>query len=150
MITDAFLTYQFVKRFVLPFSKWKAHDLGIIDSAGNVLKRRRDLVTEEERLAFGTFDLLVLNMKKAAARIPGGGSVLASAALTSLLMKEDAEAVASDVEWLLEDAPTNSVGSGQVAGAGIGPQGEPAKRGKFKKARDILRRKVDARIKSAI
>lgn len=28
-------------------------------------------------------------------------------------------------DFLREDAPTNNVGSGAVAGAGVGPQGEP-------------------------
>lgn len=146
-IVDAYLTYQFVKRFVLPFKRWPAYDLHIIDEEGNVLKKRSEL-TPEERVAFGTFDLLVLNVKKWTA---SRTNVIMPSIITALLMKEDVtyQEIAERVEDVLEDGdsaavPTNNVGSGAVAGAGVGPQGEPGKRKKkfnVTKIRDILGRK---------
>jgi hypothetical protein len=142
MIVDAVLTYQFVKRFAMPFSMWRACKLGIIDSKGNILKKRRDLVTDEERAAFGTFDLLVLNLKKLLARVPGGSTFAGAAAASAFLMREDS---VEEFARLIEDAPTNSVGSGQVAGAGVGLDGEPGKRSKsFNKMKKILKRSTDA------
>lgn len=126
MIVDAVLTYQFLKRFVLPFTSWRAYKLGIIDASGNILKKRKDLKTQEERDAFGTFDLLVLNLKRVLAKVPGGALTIGTAAAAVYLMKE--EPTEEDVEQLgrlLEDSPTNSVGGGAIAGAGVGPQGEP-------------------------
>ena len=80
MITDVVLTYQFLKRFALPFTKWKAYKLGIIDANGRVLKKRSSLVTAEERAALGTFDLIVLNLKRLLAKVPGGGSAVGAMA----------------------------------------------------------------------
>lgn len=126
MITDAVLTYALLSRIVKPFTSWRAYSLGIIDEKGNLLKKRRDLVTSEERAAMGTFDLVALNLKKILAKVPGGSTTLGAAVAASLLMKEGheeefAEAAAS----LMEDSPTNSAGGGDVAGLGVGPQGEP-------------------------
>lgn len=146
MIVDAFLTYQFIKRYVLPFKRWKAYSLGIIDEHGKVLRKRSTLTTEEERQAFGTFDVLVLNMKKATM---SGTNPIVPAAITVLLMKEDVnqtEVVETMANLMEDDAagvPTNSIGDGHIQGAGIGPKGEPGKRTKtFKKMKDILTRKV--------
>jgi hypothetical protein len=129
MIVDAYLTYQFVRRFVSPFKNWRAYALGIIDEEGNVLKKRSELTTAEERAAFGTFDLLVLNVKKWTG---SKTNVLMPAMITAVLMKENHtyQEVDEVVGRLLEDegAPTNNVGDGAVAGLGVGPQGEPGKK----------------------
>ena len=37
---DMFLTYQFLKRINVPFEKWDAYKLGIIDKNGKVLKKK--------------------------------------------------------------------------------------------------------------
>lgn len=144
MITDVVLTYQFMKRFVLPFHKWKAYRLGIIDENGKILRPRSTLVTSEERSAFGTFDVIVLNMKRLLAKVPGGGSLLGSAAAALVLAKEETAvdflARALESEMLIEDAPTNSAGSGQVAGLGQGAQGEPPAAG-YGAVKRVLRRK---------
>ena len=147
MITDVVLTYQFLKRFALPFTKWKAYKLGIIDANGRVLKKRSSLVTAEERAALGTFDLIVLNLKRLLAKVPGGGSAVGAMAASVLLMKEESEELAAETfasmlesMAMMEDAPANSAGSGAVAGLGQGPQGEPpAGKGRFKKIRRAMR-----------
>lgn len=88
MIVDLFLVYQFVRRLATPFESWDAFRLGIIDKDGNVLKKRRDLNTMEERKAFGWFDLMLLNIKKTLAKLPGGATKLATYAAALYLIKE--------------------------------------------------------------
>jgi hypothetical protein len=90
MIVDLFMVYQFMKRLIKPFDTWDAYKLGIIDGKGNILKHQKDLAREEERAAFGKFDLLVLNLKKALEKVPGG-RLATKAALLYLLKEGDAE-----------------------------------------------------------
>lgn len=88
MVVDLFLVYQFIRRLATPFDRWNAFKLGIIDAEGNVLKKRRDLLTVAERQSFGVFDVLVLNLKKLLARLPGGDTRIASYAAALWLIKE--------------------------------------------------------------
>lgn len=41
--------------------------------------------------------------------------------------------VKSYIKQIVEEAPTNSAGAGNVAGIGVGPDGEPPKKTKKKK-----------------
>lgn len=147
MIVDAFLTYQFIRRYVTPFKNWPAFKLGIIDEDGNVLRKRSTLTTDEERAAFGTFDVIILNLKKATM---SRGNFVVPAGITVALMRENAsnETIAEAVAVFMEDSaaiPTNNVGGGAVAGLGVGPQGEPGtyrkkpRRG-FKGLKKVMRR----------
>lgn len=88
MIVDLFLVYQFIRRLATPFNEWEAYKLGIIDEKGNILKKRKNLALARERNAFGVFDLLVLNIKKLLAKVPGGSSRLASYAAALYLIRE--------------------------------------------------------------
>lgn len=88
MVVDLFLVYQFIRRLATPFNKWKAYELGIIDENGNVLKKKKDLKTSEERKAWGIFDIMIANIKKLLAKVPGGSSRLASYAAALFLIKE--------------------------------------------------------------
>jgi len=87
-MVDLFMIYQFVRRLVTPFSEWEAYKLGIIDERGNVLKKRRELRRQEERRAFGVFDVLVLNLKKLLEKLPAGQTKLASYAAALWLIRE--------------------------------------------------------------
>lgn len=152
---DLFLVYQFLRRLATPFEEWEAFKLGIIDEKGNVLRKRRTLGRNEEKKAFGVYDVMVLNLKKLIAKAPGGETKLASYAAALFLIREwnhfsadsmltedlsDSdvllslheftssyltEEVLTEARLLLEDAPTVSAGSGAIAGIGIGDQGEP-------------------------
>lgn len=150
---DLYLVYQFLKRLTTPFAEWPAFAAGIIDADGNLLKKRKDLKTVKERDAFGVFDLMILKLKKLLAKIPGGQSRIATYAAALWLIKEYKEIeqvgdilTEEDIEYkfnqyldytteaydvnkkfeeMLEDAPVNSAGSGNIAGIGVGPQGEP-------------------------
>ena len=144
MVVDLFLVYQFVKRLATPFNEWKAYDLGIIDEQGNILKKSRELTTQDEKKAWGKFDVMILKLKRLLEKVPGGNTRLGSYAAALWLIKEgneyDEEVLTEDVleegfnEYLNyvfenkivdEDAPANSAGSGAVAGIGVGPDGEP-------------------------
>lgn len=139
---DLFTTYQFIKRLVTPFNKWKAYSLGIIDEHGHQLKVREELKSTAERDAFGYLDILALNLRKLLAKIPGGDKTLATYAAALLLLKEYPKVQKEDVELLenieeifegylaevemqYEEVPVNSASNGQVASIGVGPKGEP-------------------------
>jgi hypothetical protein len=85
---DLWMVYSFVRRLVTPFSEWEAYKLGIIDERGNVLKKRKELRRQEERRAFGVFDVLILNLKKLLERLPAGQTRLASYAAALWLIRE--------------------------------------------------------------
>lgn len=150
---DLFTTYQFIKRLVTPFDKWKAYKLGIIDEKGNQKKHREDFKTQAERDAFGYLDLLALNLKRLLAKLPGGDKTIATYAAALLLLKEYPKVQKEDAEFyeqlpelfetylkeaeetIDEEAPTNSAGGGAIAAIGVGPKGEPpvTNKSKYKK-----------------
>lgn len=125
-MVDMFLTYQFLKRIVVPFEKWDAYKLGIIDKNGKVLKKKSTLKTDQEKAAWGYFDILTTNLKKLLAKVPGGNSILGSSVASYLLIKENKsdlllnevyfETQFMKVYHLFEEGevPANNVGSGNV------------------------------------
>lgn len=88
MVVDLFLVYSFIRKLVTPFDKWEAYKLGIIDEKGNVLIKRKNFLKKAQRDAFGIFDLMILNLKKLLAKVPGGQTKLASYAAALFLIKE--------------------------------------------------------------
>lgn len=150
---DLFLVYSFIKRLVTPFDQWPAFKLGIIDKDGNILRKKKDLRTIEERESFGIYDLMVLKLKKLLAKTPGGQSRIANYAAALWLIKEHEEIeqngeylseeeieskfnqylhyttesldVNKKFEIMIEDGVVNSAGGGAIAGIGVGPDGEP-------------------------
>ena len=152
---DLYIVYQFLKKLSTPFKDWKAFDLGIIDEKGNVLKSRDQLtdkelkdwtyfdllVTNIKKLisAIPAGNQKMANMvmalyltkeykgKKAIVSEPGlkktQGQVIGYAR-----MKEQHQlADLLEKVKLNEDggAPINSAGGGNIAGIGVGQQGEP-------------------------
>jgi len=141
---DLFLVYQFIKRLATPFEQWQAYKLGIIDKSGKVLKPSNTLSTSEEKNAWGYFDRMVANLKKLLAKVPGGSSRLASYAAALLLLKEQSNLenlTDEQMTELLENEIANVAGNGNIAGIGVGPQGEPP--GKSKLKAPVLKRKKD-------
>jgi hypothetical protein len=153
-LMDIFLVYQFLRRLVTPFEKWDAYKQGVIDKEGKVLIKKDDRTSEQEK-SWGYYERLVANLKKLLGKLPGGKTRLASFAAALLLIKED-NLDPDDVEYLeeifpkyleeakllREEAPTNVAGAGEVAGIGVGPDGEPGVPPKKKKKK----KKHDARI----
>jgi len=87
-IGNIYFVYQFIKKLVTPFEKTKAFELGIIDESGKIIKRRRDLLTMDEKEAYTLSDTLIWNIKKLMGKIPGGKSRIASYAAALYLIKE--------------------------------------------------------------
>ena len=154
MVVDLFLVFNFIKRLVTPFNKWEAYKEGIIDDKGNILIKRKDFSKNAQKKAFGNFDQMILNIKKLLAKLPGGQTKLASYATALWLIREQQrveatnyiteESFEEDIEVSLsrfmddngsiiaeaakremEEEPTNNVGGGNIAGLGVGPDGEP-------------------------
>lgn len=151
---DLFLTYQFLRRLSTPFEEWDAYKLGIIDKDGNVLRRAATFTKPEEIASWGYFDRMVANLKKLIAKVPGGKSKIASYAAALLLIKEgrtDSELGPDDLARLfneelvrVEEEIANTAGAGNVAGIGVGSQGEPPVRlrsMKMFKRKDLLKRR---------
>ena len=144
-IGNIYFVYQFLKKLVTPFEKTKAFELGIIDEKGKILKRRRELESDEEKSAYTLSDTLIWNIKKLMGKIPGGKSRHASYAAALYLIKEQSDGYKiteeelelqffdqfekmynNDLEFdsrtlrkfeniLSEELPTTNMGSGNVA-----------------------------------
>lgn len=168
-VIDIYLIYQFLKRLTTPFEKWDAYKSGVIDKDGVVIVNKENRSSEQAR-TWGYYDILLANLKKLLGKLPGGKTRIASFAAALLLLKEneidpenveyleerllyymdDARILAEEFDYnitLDENVPTNAVGTGNIAGAGVGPQGEPGVNVKNKRntvLANILRRKKNA------
>lgn len=165
-VMDLYKVYQFLKRLATPFEKWDAYKEGIIDKQGNILMKKRERQTLDQKAAFKIFDLMILRLKRLLGKIPGGKTRLASYAAALWLIKEE-WANKSEEQILNEDiddefmqyfmdarnrkfhmfmhrvsneeAPANAAGGGNIAGMGVnGPSDIKVSR---RVRRDIRRRK---------
>lgn len=59
--TDLAIVFYLAKKFITPFKKWKAFELGIIDVKGKILKKR--LETREEKNSFTALDKFILKIR---------------------------------------------------------------------------------------
>ena len=158
----------FLKKLNTPFTSTEAYRLHLIDANGK--RTHVPIVTPQQKAAWSYFDIMVNNLKKIIALAPGGNSKLARIAASLLLLKE--EQIDLENEKLLETMfyetydrvvnhkitedgePVNNAGSGNIAGIGVGPQGEPGIRpkqmNKYKRANAAGERKMSAKSKSLI
>jgi len=67
---DDYLVQQILSRFILPFDKWPAYQMGIIDRNGKVLKKRAQLKTQAEKNAWTLLDILCCNLRKILSSYP--------------------------------------------------------------------------------
>jgi hypothetical protein len=100
-LPDGFMTAVFLRRFTRPYEEWPAFKAGIIDAHGNIIKKRRDLTPEEDKL-FGNYDRVILNLRKILAKVPGGSSRLGILAAAALLLKEGESLDYENVDLLKE------------------------------------------------
>lgn len=89
LLFNAAFYYFFLKKLVTPFEKTKAFELGIIDQNGKNLIPRSEFNTLEQKRAYTKFDVLVFNLKKLLAKVPGGRSKIATFGAALWLLKED-------------------------------------------------------------
>jgi len=123
-VMDIYMIYQFIRRLVTPFTEMPAYRAGIIDNQGRFLKKKAQFTPADNR-ACGYFDILVINLKRLIAKIPGGKSQLASYAAALLLtrtyesyqknptdtlfsLEEEFYKTYEEVQNLSEDVPMNS------------------------------------------
>lgn len=104
---NIFMLYQFLRRLVLPFERWEAFKLGIIDAKGEILIPTIKFTEPAQYKAWGKFDVLVRNLKRLLAKVPGGQSVMGSYAAAFLLLKEGedklSDASEDDLQKSIED-----------------------------------------------
>ena len=84
---DLVYTFRFLRLLTTPFNKTTAYQLGIIDDKG-IRDKSVKVVTGEQKSAYNMFHKLVFNLKKLMAKVPGGGSKIASYAAALMLIKE--------------------------------------------------------------
>ena len=82
------LVYKFLKALTTPFNETAAFELGIIDDKGNILKKKRDLKSSEERDAYMLFDRMVWKLKRLLGKLPEGNTRLATFAAALWFIKE--------------------------------------------------------------
>jgi ribosomal protein L31E len=137
MIFDAVLTYNFIKQLTTPFIQMPAYKMGLINANGDFLKARAQMTTQEKS-ALGIFNVMIINLKKIIAKIPGGGSRLGTIAATMILLntkpiKEDVNFEYEQLEeefnkiysMLQEDGAAGAVAVNNAGGGDIAGLGQP-------------------------
>lgn len=132
-LIDKYMVWQFVRRLATPFDQMAAYKLGLIDRHGRFLVSINDLVTIQQQQALTEFDVLIINLKRLLALLPGGSSNIANIAAGLLLLKQwglrkesiHRKMYAFEEEFqqmliMVEDAPMMSSGGGAVYGTGAG------------------------------
>lgn len=132
-LIDKYMVWQFVRRLATPFVQMPAYHQGLIDSQGRFLVSIKDLVTIQQQQALTEFDVLIINLKRLLAQLPGGSSNIANIAAGLLLLKQwglkresihrkmfTFEEDFNQMLKVVEDAPVMSSGSGAVYGTRAG------------------------------
>ena len=88
-IFNGFIIYKFLKYLTTDFKNMPAYKLGIIDDKGNFLKKQKDLVTGEEKLASNIFFRLIINLRKILMKVPLVKTKLGRVASALFLVKEE-------------------------------------------------------------
>jgi len=89
--TDGLITYRILRMLVTPFNKTDAFRLGIIDDKGNVLRKERDLRTQEEKNAYTLLNRMVFRLKRIIEKVPVENKKLVSFAAALALIRESVE-----------------------------------------------------------
>lgn len=83
-LVSTYLSYRLVKLLGVPFDKWDAFKLGIIDSKGGVIKEPE---TREEKNSFSSFERIIKNIKIAISKLVGYSK--AAAILSTIYLLRD-------------------------------------------------------------
>jgi hypothetical protein len=147
----------FLKKLNTPFTNTEAYRLGIIDANGKRTKMR--VVTPQQVAAWSYYDIMVNNMKRLIAQVPGGNTKLARIAASFLLMREEQipEDKFEEVFWeeydrvvkLKEDGePVNVVAN--VAGLTGPPPVTKKQANKYKRGNQAGERKISSEVAGAM
>jgi len=94
---DAAIIFIMAKKFILPFTKWKAFQLGIIDAKG---KRTKKVIrTTEERSSYTLLDRFIRRL-----RVIVGDRLFLKVTLTYLLLKDCKDYFPQENQLLTEDS----------------------------------------------
>ena len=115
---NAYVIYGVLRRLTKKFSNWEAFKTGVIDENGNILVEPKDR-TQQQKDSFSLLDVMVLNMKKLLAKIPGGSSAFASYAAALFLLKEQEISEANFTKFLKEQDENEILKLMEEHGAGF-------------------------------
>lgn len=106
---DYYMSYRFIRELTKSWTQMEAYKLGIIDEKGNILKKSRDMKSQDERDAYTPFNRMVWNLKKLLEKL-GGKSKIVSYSTAAWMLKENKELVQMEIEKILieEEAATNT------------------------------------------
>ncbi len=103
---DFTYTVRFLRLLTTKFEDTTAYKLGIIDEKGKKLRKPE---TSAEKSAYNYFHRLVFNLKKLLAKVPGGGSKLATYAAALFLVKESENLSDKALEKIVEASDINEL-----------------------------------------
>lgn len=137
MIVDLYVVYKFLRKLTTPFNKWRAYKTGVIDENGNIIKKKKDRLTLDEKDSFTILDNMVLKIKKLIAKVPGGKSQFATYASALYLLKEGVDDNINEelLNELIEEIAANNTSciAGTDEGVSKGGQTVLKRKEKFKK-----------------
>ena len=90
-LVDTLITYRVIKLLVTPFERQEAFKQGIIDKDGNVLKKNKELKTDNEKKAYTYLHRFVFNLKRILKKIGLGSKLGSFAVALALLLREKKE-----------------------------------------------------------
>jgi len=90
-LVDTLITYRVIKLLVTPFERQEAFKQGIIDKDGKVLKKNKELKTENEKKAYTYLHRFVFNLKRILKKVGLGSKLGSFAVALALLLKEKKE-----------------------------------------------------------
>ena len=90
-LIDTLITYRVIKLLVTPFERQEAFKQGIIDKDGNVLKKNKELKTDNEKKAYTYLHRFVFNLKRILKKVGLGSKLGSFAVALALLLKEKKE-----------------------------------------------------------
>ncbi len=90
-LVDTLITYRVIKLLVTPFERQEAFKQGIIDKDGKVLKKNKELKTDNEKKAYTYLHRFVFNLKRILKKVGLGSKLGSFAVALALLLKEKKE-----------------------------------------------------------
>jgi hypothetical protein len=90
-LVDTLITYRVIKLLVTPFERQEAFKQGIIDKDGKVLKKNKELKTDNEKKAYTYLHRFVFNLKRILKKVGLGSKLGSFAVALALLLREKKE-----------------------------------------------------------
>lgn len=121
-MSDFFYAMRIIKILTTPWKEQKAFKMGIIDEKGNVLKKYKDLKTNEEKDSYTYLHRIIFNIKRFLETFSAGKNWINIATASYLLLREEFKDLnLTEKEWKMieeeifnycsEEIPTNVTGS---------------------------------------